>query len=897
MDINSIKTKDSFHNYVTIKQSDNTSPIEVLLCDSKGMLLSSLNEDCTVSIYDAVSKEVRQISNEKIINGVLSFIIINDLFPYTHKLEITTQSGAKFPADDDFQIFVSESHDSKLLNIIKSVPTELALQVVTNKVMERFNSIYNVFKDYTKKGEILLSDINWNFKKIDTEHLSDNLIKAISGNAAVSAVIPEKSVTSNKLYFTVPKKNLFNPNTITKGVVLNTVDGTLKSDVSYAYVTDHILVEPNEWYAINKYITNISIYDGTGAFIKSVIQATSNSNIIEQMPSNARTIRGTVYNAGLTTAQVEKGKIVTPYEPYTALIKSDYVEKTPLTQSDIPKISIEKLDFTNVVSKNLIDVKNVVDNALLNAEGLTSTDSRFQTSQFFDVSMALTFTATNVYIVAWYDAKGHYISQIVSPQVGITKPSNATQARVSYYKTNAATVQFEIGSIRTSHDNYAKKISRDYLDLPSGNVSGGGSSTGLITGFNVTDMAQAEENARKLIPNVDQALNIPTYDGSNSATHPSVLYFKNGWNGYKFWMAMTPYPNANNKFENPSIVASNDNVTWDEPPTNPVNPIAPLAEGDNYNSDPCLLMKGNTMEMWYRVSRLATETTWHPREFYRMTSTDGKNWTPKELMFTGATVEEEILSQTIRYIDGKYKMWYVLTKKPEIPVIKYTESIDGKTWSPPRKLNITMPDPAYTFWHGDVIVDDDGSIQMIMMCKSTTKRWATFYMYSQDNVNFTTPTLIIKPSVPLANKWDSMDLYRPALVKVEDEYYVYYTTPYKIGLTKGKTLLTLGVSNNKLDTFTDLYEIKRYMAGMNKFLATDTFDKYPPNAITEQMVWSTEDKGWPELSGTVITRNVYREYDKSQQVFYTSTKSNYYYMRNATSVGWTAWYKYSGNPT
>ncbi|TDM43436.1 hypothetical protein ETI09_03430 [Macrococcoides canis] len=217
MEINSIKTKDSFHNYVTIKQSDNTSPIEVLLCDSKGALLSNLNEDCTVSIYDAISKEVRQISEEKINNGVLSFRITNDLFPYTHKLEVTTYSGVKFPADNDFQIFVSESHNSKLLNIIKSIPTELALKIVTQQVMDRFNTADENFRilsesmsakineisgsllSYIKKGEVSVSDIDFNKGKLDGNAFADSFLNELGNGNIVTTSLLDGSVTTNKL--------------------------------------------------------------------------------------------------------------------------------------------------------------------------------------------------------------------------------------------------------------------------------------------------------------------------------------------------------------------------------------------------------------------------------------------------------------------------------------------------------------------------------------------------------------------------------------------------------------------------------------------------------------------------------------------------------------------------
>ncbi|GEM_PF-1929411 len=217
MDINSIKTKDSFHNYVTIKQSDNTSPIEVLLCDSKGALLSNLNEKCTVSIYDAISREVRQVSDEQIVDGVLSFKIVNDLFPYTHKLEVTTYSGVKFPADDDFQIFVSESHNSKLLNIIKSIPMELALKVVTQQVMDRFitadenfrtlsesmstkiNELSGSLLSYIKKGEVSVSDIDFNKGKLDGNAFADSFLKELGNGNIVTTSLIDSSVTTNKL--------------------------------------------------------------------------------------------------------------------------------------------------------------------------------------------------------------------------------------------------------------------------------------------------------------------------------------------------------------------------------------------------------------------------------------------------------------------------------------------------------------------------------------------------------------------------------------------------------------------------------------------------------------------------------------------------------------------------
>ena len=61
-------------------------------------------------------------------------------------------------------------------------------------------------------------------------------------------------------------------------------------------------------------------------------------------------------------------------------------------------------------------------------------------------------------------------------------------------------------------------------------------------------------------------LDIKTFDGSDSPYHPAVLSFKDGWNGYKYWMAETPFsPKAQpypDRFECPTIHVSNDGINW-----------------------------------------------------------------------------------------------------------------------------------------------------------------------------------------------------------------------------------------------------------------------------------------------------------------------------------------------
>ena len=91
-------------------------------------------------------------------------------------------------------------------------------------------------------------------------------------------------------------------------------------------------------------------------------------------------------------------------------------------------------------------------------------------------------------------------------------------------------------------------------------------------------------------------LTTPTYDGSGQAVHPDVLVLDEPFGGYRYWMAMTPYPNGNDDVENPSILASDDGLTWVVPEglTNPIDSNPP-----GFLPDPCLILDEGTLYCVY----------------------------------------------------------------------------------------------------------------------------------------------------------------------------------------------------------------------------------------------------------------------------------------------------------
>ena len=109
---------------------------------------------------------------------------------------------------------------------------------------------------------------------------------------------------------------------------------------------------------------------------------------------------------------------------------------------------------------------------------------------------------------------------------------------------------------------------------------------------------------------------IKTPEGSNQPYHPSVIYIPEGWNGYKYWMAETPYPLGEDgdwkglppyreRWENPCVHVSKDVIHWNDFEDSQ-NPIDDLDENNiinkDYFSDPHLVFYKDTLECWYRIS-------------------------------------------------------------------------------------------------------------------------------------------------------------------------------------------------------------------------------------------------------------------------------------------------------
>ena len=292
----------------------------------------------------------------------------------------------------------------------------------------------------------------------------------------------------------------------------------------------------------------------------------------------------------------------------------------------------------------------------------------------------------------------------------------------------------------------------------------------------VESVTLAGKNAKEPLP-------IPTYVFANQAVHPSVVYISSGLNGYKYWMAMTPYPASNDTYENPSIIASIDGERWEVPSglTNPIDkPTAQEISDNKHMSDTHLIYVNGHLEVFYRLSTRDTAYDW----IYRKTSIDGINWSERELIYESKTDGDYILSPALVY-DGVYKMWFVDMSGN----VWYTTSVDLQTWDERTEVNVDYH-ANYKAWHLDVQKIDNSYHLVINALRSGSSSIRDLIHVSSENeTNFGKTKTLLTPS---ASGWDGGFLYRASLLKVDNHYNLYYSAfnnnVWGIGLLTGKRI-------------------------------------------------------------------------------------------------------------
>lgn len=190
-------------------------------------------------------------------------------------------------------------------------------------------------------------------------------------------------------------------------------------------------------------------------------------------------------------------------------------------------------------------------------------------------------------------------------------------------------------------------------------------------------------------------LTLATYESSGQAVHPDVVRAHGATTG--FWLAITPYPNGNTLYENPSIFRSKDAATWTVP-AGAVNPVV-KPEVPIYLSDPDMVVN-NDQKLWLYYRAVSGQQN----IIKVMRSADGVRWDSSTTVVS--VPNHQLVSPAVvrGAPDSPWQMWSVNAGTAGCSALSTTierrTSKDGLRWSAPITADIAQP--GQSIWHIDV---------------------------------------------------------------------------------------------------------------------------------------------------------------------------------------------------
>lgn len=276
-----------------------------------------------------------------------------------------------------------------------------------------------------------------------------------------------------------------------------------------------------------------------------------------------------------------------------------------------------------------------------------------------------------------------------------------------------------------------------------------------------TDISKANSNTPLAFTN---------YLGNNENIHPKVLYFENGWNGYEYWMAYTPYPLGDVNAENPCIAVSRNGLDWFSP-EGLVNPLA-VGPENGYNSDTHLVYdeENDRLECWWRPYDIPSTSD----AVYRRVSNDGINWDAPEEMIPFGETGKMRLSPVVWKKGSTYSLLYSDGKKLYETHLDISEP--GLNWSEPYLIPIDWQD--LRPWHQDAIFDSEGCIELVINIREpgqSNNETDLYYVKLNPDYSQNSPLTKILAKGQNPTDIDSRSIYRSSLVKIGDMYRLYYS--------------------------------------------------------------------------------------------------------------------------
>lgn len=214
-------------------------------------------------------------------------------------------------------------------------------------------------------------------------------------------------------------------------------------------------------------------------------------------------------------------------------------------------------------------------------------------------------------------------------------------------------------------------------------------------------------------------LNIPTYDGSGQAVHPSLLVRSDGRPGDtspRFILSFTPYTDTDDRVENPSIVVSDDGLNFREEKQG-LNPLVPAPEKD-HNDDPDLFCH----EGKYCILYLETIRP-EKQSLVLLKSTDRIRWEKKILHQENLGSGSGCFMLSPKYLekDGISYLFYVNRDASDGYRIEYVIGKDLYSLDFAHRNAVAVSNLEELPWHLDILQSDSGYIMLLTTASGPEK--------------------------------------------------------------------------------------------------------------------------------------------------------------------------------
>jgi hypothetical protein len=189
-------------------------------------------------------------------------------------------------------------------------------------------------------------------------------------------------------------------------------------------------------------------------------------------------------------------------------------------------------------------------------------------------------------------------------------------------------------------------------------------------------------------------LSLSTYETSGESVHPDYVAVPTPWAGASRYLVLTPYPNGNANFENPSLYTATNDVEWSAP-AGVANPIVTPTRG--YLSDPDAVYVPEHNELWVYYRSVDAEN-----QIDVVRSSDGVRFGAPTLVAHAAN--HNIVSPTVVHRSANdWLMWSVNSNAgctAQSTSVELRRSTNGLDWSAPENVDLTQV--GFSPWHIDV---------------------------------------------------------------------------------------------------------------------------------------------------------------------------------------------------